>query len=201
VNTRRTLPPAIALSLVIPIATTGLWGCAREPVAPALTPETSIQELMVENVDPSVDELWNAVGTVETTAGVENRIPKDDEHWSQLRAHALRLVEIGNLLQIPGRRAVATDGAVPGAHIAGVLDHDEIAKAVMSEWPKFQGYARDFQVAAQGALQATRQHDAHALFEAGERLQQACEQCHVHFWYPGDRPPPDPATNDVVPIN
>jgi len=156
---------------------------------------------MVENVDPSVDELWNAVGTVETAAGSETRIPKDDEHWNQLRAHALRLVEIGNLLRIPGRRAVPADGTVPGAHIAGVLDHDEIAKAVANEWSRFQTYAHDFQVAAQGALRATRKHDAHALFEAGERLQEACEQCHVRFWYPGDRPPPDPAASDVVPIN
>ena len=26
-----------------------------------------------------------------------------------------------------------------------------------------------------------------ALFDAGSRLDQACENCHLEYWYPGDK--------------
>jgi hypothetical protein len=29
--------------------------------------------------------------------------------------------------------------------------------------------------------------DVDALFDAGSRIDAACENCHLPFWYPGDR--------------
>lgn len=193
--------PEIRLALCCFAA--ALTSCARAP-APAreadFQPVASVQEIMLQQVDPSVDPLWEAVGTIETRAGIETRIPAGEEQWQELRAHALRLVETANLLRIPGRRAVAASGSVPGAHIDGVLDHAEVEAAITREWPRFSAYARDLQAAALLALAATDARDANALLAAGEHLQVACEQCHGHFWYPGDKPPADPAPADVVPL-
>jgi len=205
VRSGRMKTSAIPLYLLLAI---GLASCDRQqsavPDAVASIPDfqraASLQELMVLHVDPAVDPLWESVGTIETREGIETRTPKNEEQWQEQRANALRLIEIGNLLLIPGRRAVPESGSVPGAHIAGVLDHAEIEAAVKREWPKFAGYAGDFQTAAIAALHATEAHDAKALLEAGERLQEACEQCHGHFWYPGDKPPADPEPGVVKPL-
>lgn len=181
-----------------------LAGCAREPTpesAPAFQHSASLQEIMLLHIDPAVDPLWQSVGTIETAAGIETRSPANDEQWLEQRANALRLVEIGNLLLIPGRRAVAESGTVPGAHIEGVLDHAEVEQAVRSEWPRFTAHVADFQAAALEALHATEARDARALLAAGERLQEACEQCHGHFWYPGDKPPADPDPSAVRPLD
>ena len=204
---KTTAVTASLLALSLPMV---LAGCAPEvspaaapdapPAAPAFQATASIQELMLLHVDPAVDPLWESVGTVETREGIETRVPANAEAWLEQRANALRLIEIGNLLLIPGRRAVADSGSVPGAHINGVLDHAEIEAAVKREWPRFAGYAGDFQTAAIAAFKATEARDAVALLAAGERLQEACEQCHSHFWYPGDKPPSDPAPADVKPL-
>ena len=170
------------------------------PPAPDFQPVASLQELMLLQVDPSVDPLWESVGTVETREGIETRQPATEEQWRELHSHALRLVETANLLRIPGRPAVVRSGSVPGAHIAGVLDHAEVEAAVQREWRSFAGHARDLQVSALEALRATEARDAAALLVAGERMQEACEQCHSHFWYPGDKPPADPHPDTVVPV-
>lgn len=179
-----------------------LGGCAREPAptAPDFQRAASLQEIMLLHIDPAVDPLWQSVGTVETAAGIDTRSPANDEEWAEQRANALRLIETGNLLLIPGRRAVAASSTVPGAHIDGVLDHAEVEAAVRREWPRFVTYATELQTAARAALVATEARDAHALLVAGEQLQEACEQCHGQFWYPGDKPPADPAAADVKPL-
>lgn len=189
---------AAALALVIA-------GCGSPikdvpPPQPDFQPVASLQEIMRLQVDPSVDPLWESVGTFETRAGIETRIPATEAEWLELRTHALRLVETANLLRIPGRRAVPPSGSVPGAHIDGVLDHDEVEAAVQREWPRFDAYARGLHEAASAALRATEARDAAALLAAGERMQEACEQCHGHFWYPGDKPPADPSPGAVVPV-
>ena len=37
------------------------------------------------------------------------------------------------------------------------------------------------------ALKASDARDKDALFKACERLDKACENCHLHYWYPNDK--------------
>jgi cytochrome c556 len=36
-------------------------------------------------------------------------------------------------------------------------------------------------------LEAVKKKDVDALFEAGSDLDEACETCHLEYWYPGDK--------------
>ena len=36
-------------------------------------------------------------------------------------------------------------------------------------------------------LDVANRKDTKELFQAGEDLDQACEACHLEYWYPGDR--------------
>jgi formate-dependent nitrite reductase cytochrome c552 subunit len=36
-------------------------------------------------------------------------------------------------------------------------------------------------------MEIVRKKDAGALFQAGSELDRVCENCHLEYWYPGDK--------------
>ena len=42
-------------------------------------------------------------------------------------------------------------------------------------------------MAALESLAIARARDAKRLFDAGDKIDRACESCHLEFWYPGDK--------------
>ncbi|MGE3177490.1 MAG: hypothetical protein AB7O32_08470, partial [Vicinamibacterales bacterium] len=88
--------------------------------------------------------------------------------------------EGANLMMIPGRHA-----ARPGQTAAtGELPHDRIEALVNKDWATWNKYAREFQVAAQAALDAAEAKDAEKLFAVGADVDMGCENCHLKYWYP-----------------
>jgi hypothetical protein len=67
------------------------------------TPTATIKDLMDSIVDPSADVVWNAVMTSVDASGTEDKFPRTDEEWADVRRGAIRLVESSNLLLVPGR--------------------------------------------------------------------------------------------------
>jgi hypothetical protein len=37
-------------------------------------------------------------------------------------------------------------------------------------------------------MEIVKQKKVSELWEAGDNLDQACENCHLEYWYPGDKP-------------
>src|SRR5580704_13082894 len=68
----------------------------------------SIKDLMQSIIDPSADVLWGAAGTVVDKEGFHDLIPKTQEQWLDVRRAAVRIIEGGNLLMMPGREAAPT---------------------------------------------------------------------------------------------
>ena len=60
---------------------------------------------MISIVDPQADVLWNAVATIIDASGTEERQPKTEEEWATVRRSAVQMVEVSNLLLVPGRQA------------------------------------------------------------------------------------------------
>jgi hypothetical protein len=48
-------------------------------------------------------------------------------------------------------------------------------------------------------LKATEAKDANALFEAGDKLDTACENCHRQYWYPNEKIPDVPIEGTSAP--
>src|SRR5256885_12944946 len=63
---------------------------------------SSIKELMDSIIDPSADVLWGAGGTVVDRDGFHDLTPKTQQEWLDVRRAAVRIMEGGNLLSIPG---------------------------------------------------------------------------------------------------
>jgi hypothetical protein len=173
------------------IALLALTSCARNApetphaAATPLLPKASVRELMDAEVDPSADVLWESVVYTVTAAGAEDKQPRTPEEWQAVRRGAITLVESMNLLMMDGRRvAPPSTPLAPGEASIDVRQH-----RLDSSRAAFNGFAQALRNIGLKALDAIDAHDAQRLVEIGGEIDEACEACHLVYWYP---PQPTP---------
>lgn len=159
------------------------------PGAPAFQPTASIQDLMASIVEPSADVLWNAVSSEVTAKGVEEQQPRTAEQWQAVRRQAIALQEAGNLLLVRGRAVVHPGKVTEDAGVEGVSTPEQVQAAIAANQAAYDAAARLLHDTAAEAVRAIDKRDVQALVLAGERIDQACEQCHSTFWYPNAKEP------------
>ena len=142
----------------------------------------SIRELMGAEVDPAADALWDAVIQTVTVAGEQDRQPRTVAQWDAVRRSALTLVEATNLLIMDGRR-IAPPGMRPESW---ELNPAVAQHRLDTHRGEFIGFALGVRRVGLEALAAIDARDAPRLFEAGTNLEEACEACHLVYWYPPD---------------
>jgi hypothetical protein len=167
--------------------------CSSKPTpAPAamqldLTPIVSIKELMENVIDPIADNIFDAVGTDVTEKGVVDTKPTTDEDWAKVRQGAVTLAEGSNLLKM--RRAVAPPGDKnnSGGPNAPELSPDQIQAKIDQDRALWNKHAEELRDSAIKVLAIVKAKNADALFQAGSEIDRVCENCHLEYWYPGDR--------------
>jgi hypothetical protein len=159
------------------------------PSQPLFLPTATIQDLMDSEIDPAADFIWGSVGTIITAAGAEERQPRTEEEWKELRRKAITLVEATNLLLIPGRHVASKEFPSAGP---GVFSSAEIERELAADPSSFDAFALGLREVALRELLAIDHRDVAALSAAGEALDNACEACHVANWYPHEIIPPLP---------
>ena len=155
---------------------------SKKPDANGYIPQFSIEEIMESIVMPAAQAVWDAVAVYVTEKGTTETKPQTDEDWEKLRWQAVTLVEATNLLIVPGRRA-AHPGAKsenPGAE----LEPAQIQALIDKQRPSFVAHAHILHEAAMGALRAIDARNIDGISEAGGAIDEACESCHLQFWYP-----------------
>jgi hypothetical protein len=170
-----------------------LIGCVKPASTPEqappsqLKPAATLQEIMNSVIDPNIDFVWNAVSTVSTAKGTEERRPQTDEDWLVLRQHALTVAEAANLLLVPNRPIAAAGASTSsgGAELAP----QAIKMLIAERQGEFVVSAHQLQTAALGLVRAIDAKNADELEKAGGEVERACEQCHSQFWYPSDKRP------------
>jgi hypothetical protein len=158
--------------------------------APPLKPVASVLDLMLSQIDANADALWESVATVSTQKGIEERQPRTAEEWKKARFQALALIEGANLLMMDGR-VVAHPGQQldePGGQ--GDFTPAQAQTAIDANRATFVAYARALRDTGELMLKAIENKSADAMLEAGGALDEACEQCHLKFWYPNSPLPP-----------
>jgi hypothetical protein len=157
----------------------GLWG--------DLKPVVSVKELMRDMLDPAADHIFDSVKSVTTKNGTVETLPKTDEDWEKIRIGAVTLAEGVYLLKIP--RPFTPPGVennstgpeateLSPAQIKAKLEADPVMWNAKIEALRNVGLE---------VLEIVRKKDANELWDAGDNLDQACESCHLEYWYPGDK--------------
>jgi hypothetical protein len=156
-----------------------LWG--------DLKPVVSVKELMRDMIDPASDNIFDAVRTVTSKKGTVETEPKTDEDWEKIRIGAVTLAEGVYLLKIPRPFAPPGDEnnstgpdaeELSPAQIKAKLEHDPVLWNAKIEALRNVGLE---------VLEIVKRKDTKELWDAGENLDQACENCHLEYWYPGEK--------------
>jgi hypothetical protein len=184
--------------LLIPVAfllfAAGLVAQTAKPAAPqpraaaaqhAYKPTATVKDLMDYIVIPSSEVLFNAVGTTTGPNGDEEKAPKTDTEWADVRQRALLLAEAGNLLMVPGRHIAGPKDKSnnPGSE----LEPSQMEALVAKDRAGFAKKAQGLIDATLIALKAIDARNAEALSNAGGEIDAACESCHLTFWYPNEK--------------
>lgn len=142
-------------------------------------------------IDPSADFLFESVATISDEQGIREIAPRTDEEWQEVRRRAIVLLEAPNLLIMRGRAVAGPNDA--SKNPAMELEPAQIQALIDADRPAFLTYARGLQDAAMLALRASEAKNKDALFSASERIDKACESCHLKYWYPNDQRAQDAA--------
>jgi hypothetical protein len=162
-----------------PPASQKLWG--------DLKPIVSVKELMRDMIDPASDFVFDSVGVVSSRNALVETKPKTDADWDRIRIGAVTMAEGVYLLKIPRPFAPAGDennstGPDPEelspSQITAKLEHDPVL------WNAKIEALRNVSLEV---LEIVKRKDANELWDAAENLDQACENCHLEFWYPGEK--------------
>jgi hypothetical protein len=166
---------------------------SAKAAAPARMPDATIKDLMLTVVDPAADGIWFAVKSETTREGnVIDTAPKNEEEWQNVRRAAMTLIDGADLLMMPGRRVAKPEekSDVPGVE----LEPEVIEKNINADRATWNMRAQALKDATMDVLGAIDARDPQKVFDLGDEIDVACENCHTHFWYPNEKIPEFPST-------
>jgi hypothetical protein len=143
---------AILSVLLLPLS-----GCARQeplPEPPPFKPVASNLDIMESLIGHMASDIFMSVGTIIDEQGEHEIRPENDEAWAEVRFAAMGLAETGNLLMFESR----------------AMDQ--------GDWMTFAAQLVDRSVDAARAAEA---RDPEALLDAGGRLYEVCQACHMKY--------------------
>lgn len=142
------------IGFIIASGRTSQVEAAAPPPVPALTPVASVKQIMAGIVMPTAYVVFDSVSTIVDAKGIQENQPRTDEEWARVGANAAALIESANMLLI-GSRAVDQG------------DWVTMAKAMAD--------------AGQIALKAADSKNPEGILEAGEAINQSCDNCHEKY--------------------
>jgi hypothetical protein len=170
---------------------------SAQPAAPAAaqppyTTTATVKDIMLHIIDPAGDMVWDSVATVIDKGGIHETAPKTDEEWFKVRSGLIMMIEGSNLLMVPGRK-VARPGEkseTPGIE----LEPSEMDELITKDRNAWNERAKALHDIATSVLPIVDAKDAQKLFDVGEDIDKACENCHRQYWYPNEKIPDFPSS-------
>src|SRR5258708_2211933 len=156
-----------------------LWG--------DLKPVVSVKELMRDMLDPAADYIFDAVKVVITKNGSVETLPKTDDDWARIRMGAVTLAEGVYLLKIPRPFTPPGDENNSSGPEATELSPAQIKAKLERDPVLWNAKIEALRNVGLEVIEIVKAKKADQLWEAGDNLAQACESCHIQYWYPGDQ--------------
>ena len=167
-------PPAASA----PASTPVMWGDMK--------PVVSVKELMRDMIDPASDYIFDSVKIVTTKTGTVENVPKTDEDWAKLRIGATTIAEGVYLLKVPRPFTPTGDENNSTGPEATELSPAQIKAKLEKDPVLWNAKIEALRNVALEVLEIVKKKNTGELWEASYNLDQACESCHLQYWYPGD---------------
>ena len=185
--------------LLLVASATSVCGPAPEPsksagaatqnaalLAPLVT-DISVKELMGHMIDPAADIIFDSVWSDSTAKGVVEHKPVTEEDWEKVETGAITMIEGAELLKVVRPFAPAGDVNQSTGPDAPELSPAQIKEKVDKDPVLWLAKIQALRNVGLEVLEIVKKKDAEQLFNAGSDLDQACEACHVVYWYPKDK--------------
>jgi hypothetical protein len=156
-----------------------LWG--------DLKPVVSVKELMRDMLDPASDFIFDAVKVEFTKTGTIETVPKTDQDWDRIRIGAVTIAEGVYLLKIPRPFAPPGDENNSSGPDATELSPAQIKAKLEADPVLWNAKIEALRNVGLEVMEIVKKKQVDELWDAGENLDQACETCHIQYWYPGDK--------------
>jgi hypothetical protein len=164
---------------------------AATPAAPSLesslAPTLSVKELMEHVIDPTSDWIFDAAVVDISHQGISETKPLTDDDWLKVERGGYLLAESTNLLKIPRRMVPPEEEGKPHQPGEPELPPEQIQAKIEKDRALWYKHADGLKTAALEAVKVAKARDVDALFKVGDKVDKACEACHLEYWYPGDR--------------
>jgi len=170
-----------------PAATTNAATPAAPSLESSLAPTLSVKELMEHIIDPTSDWIFDAAVIDITRKGVTETKPLTDDDWLKVERGGYVLAEATNLLKIPRRMVPVEEEGKPHQPGEPELPPEQIQAKIEKDRALWYKNADGLKAAALEAVKVAKARDLDGLFKVGDRVDKACEACHLEYWYPGDR--------------
>jgi hypothetical protein len=145
----------------------------------------TIRDIMHAIVEPAADAIFDSVEINVTSEGVSEKQPKTDAEWEAVEHGAIALAEAVVLIKMAGRPVARPDEM----HIdpeGPELPPSQVAAHIARSQDEWNKYADGMQRAAIQTMNFARARDVKGLYEVGTTIDDACEACHLVYWYPDD---------------
>src|ERR1700730_5460475 len=152
-----------------------------------MTPVVSVKELMGSMIDPIADNIFDAVWWEITAKGLVEHQPRTDEDWEKVKVGAVSLAEGIYLLKVPRPLTPAGDVNNSVGPKAPELSPTEIKAKIDKDPVLWDAEIQALRNVGLEVLEIVKKRDVKALFDASGDLDNACEACHLEYWYPGDK--------------
>jgi len=166
--------------------------CSRQATAPDPKlwgdPEAivSVKELMKHMIDPIADNIFESVKIVVDASGTVETEPRTEEDWERVRIGGVAIAESAQLLKIPRPFAPAGDENNSTGPDASELSPAQIKAKRDKDPVLWNAKIQALRNVGLEVLEIVKEKNAQKLWDAGEDLDNACEGCHIEYWYPGD---------------
>ena len=141
---------------------------------------------MRDMIDPLADNIFDAVSTTISDKGVVEKVPKTDEDWDKIRIGAVTLAEGVYLLKIPRPFAPPGEQNNSAGPDAVELAPAQIRAKVERDPVEWNARIEALRNVGLEVLDIVKRKDVNELWDAGQNLDEACENCHRTYWYPGE---------------
>ena len=152
---------------------------------PANTANLTIKDIMDSRVDPAGDFLFESVVDISDAKGIHHKAPHTPRQWAAVRHQLQVLIDAPDLLTTPGRKAAHPEDRSRNPQVEN--QPEQVQMLLDAQHPDFVVRAGRLRDAAKIAVKAVEAKDSKALFKAISGIDKACESCHLHYWYPGDK--------------
>jgi hypothetical protein len=149
-----------------------------------IAPDQTIKDIMDNHVDPAGDFMFAAIMDVADEKGLHRHEPRTDADWADVRQNLIVLHDAPTFMAEEGRKGARPTDRSKFPELE--LEPEDVDKLLVAKRASFVRHAKKLQDVAADGLKAADAKDTKALYSVIDRIDVACESCHLNFWYPND---------------